>query len=62
MEKILLINDLPVDILVDIFSKLCLRDLCSAESVCKHWHDITKLVWSFKKDLIIGKLIDNFLI
>jgi RNA recognition motif-containing protein len=49
------IQSLPVNVMVIIFSDLCLRDLCIVEQVCRHWYNIAFNVWSTKKQLILDE-------
>ncbi|KAK7856848.1 putative f-box/kelch-repeat protein [Quercus suber] len=37
-----MLNDLPEDVLMDIFSRLPVKTLLQFKSVCKSWYDIIK--------------------
>lgn len=48
-----LVNSLPYNVLVKIFSYLCLRDRCVVEQVCTKWYEISKISWSQMRKVVI---------
>jgi hypothetical protein len=48
-----LVNELPYNVLVKIFSYLCLRDRCVVEQVCTRWYEISKIAWSQMRKVVI---------
>lgn len=56
------INDLPYQLILNIFSQLCIRDLCIVERVCKKWYELARMTWSLKDQLVLTDktIYENF--